>query len=331
MREILKINVIKILKIFCALIISAILFKSCNKDDDKKNTLEKNQLEFIEYNENLNTEVSFKSSDFNINFKSRIDKNEVTSEVTILNNISKKNIYSDSFIVDKNKKSYKLNVSNDIETMSSDLKNKLSLIQWLEIQEKYKTFLKLLSQRIEIEQYKSDLIQSSFYHLSIYSTIIRSFENKKDCECTTLPAYLVGKSAFWCQEDYFFNVNELISYYNENKDYLLNHKGGEKEYNYLKKIEGSIDNVSNKELFSLHHSVKKYREATQNEFKKAQNNNNFLSKDRDDCWWGIYGSDLGCCGNYSGCCWFASLECLRHDIACIKCDKWHCGPACKME
>lgn len=319
----------KILKIFFVLIVCAILFKSCNKDDDEKNVLETNQLEFIEYNENFNTEVSFIDNEFNINFKSKINKNKIISEVTILNSLSKNKIHSDSFMVDKNKKSYKLNVSSDIEIMSVNLKNKFRLSQWLNIQKKYKTFLKSLSQKVEIEQYQSDLIQSSFYHLSVYSTIIRSFENTKDCECTTLPAYLVGKSAFWCQEDYFFNVNELISYYDDNKDYLLSLKGGEKEYNYLKEIEGNKDKVSNKELFSLHHSVKKYKEAAQSEFKKAQNNNNFLNKDRDDCWWGIYGSDLGCCGNYSGCCWFASMDCLRHDIACLKCDKWHCGPACK--
>lgn len=218
----------KNLKIFFLLIASTVLFISCNKDDDEKNVLETNQLEFIEYNENFNTEVSFKNNEFNINFKSRINKNEIISEVTILNNLSKKNVYSDSFLIDKNKKSYKLGVSNDIEVMSAGLKNKFSLSQWVEIQKNYKDFLKLLSQKVDIKQYQSDLIQSAFYHLSVYSTIIRSFENKKDCECTTLPAYLVGKSAFWCQEDYFFNVNELISYYNNNKDYLLTLKAGKK-------------------------------------------------------------------------------------------------------
>ena len=318
----------KNLKIFFFFLLITIFLKSCNKDDSESNLLETNKLEFIEYNENLNTELSFDNNEFNINFKSKINNSKIISEVVITNNLSGKNIYSDSFLLDKNKKSYKLGVFNDIEKMSADLKNKVNLIQWLEIQKNYKAFLKLLSQKVEIKQYQSDLIQSAFYHLSIYSTIIRSFENKNDCECTPLPAYFVGKSAFWCQEDYFFNVNELFSYYNENKDYLFTFKGGEKEYNYLKKLKGNRDEVSNKELFSLHYSIKEFKEFAISEFNKTQNKNNLVTS---DCWWGISGSDLGCCGNYSGCCWFASMDCLRHDIACLKCDRWHCGPACQIE
>ena len=50
--------------------------------------------------------------------------------------------------------------------------------------------------------------------------------------------------------------------------------------------------------------------------------------------WNIYGSDWGCCGNYRGCCKFASLACYLHDAACSPCcggGPWLCGPYCKRE
>lgn len=43
---------------------------------------------------------------------------------------------------------------------------------------------------------------------------------------------------------------------------------------------------------------------------------------------GISGSGLGCCGNYSGPCYFCHTACLLHDLACLDCSGWYCGPAC---
>jgi len=190
--------------------------------------------------------------------------------------------------------------------------------------------LKNLSKNIDIEKYQSELVQATFYHLSIFNTITRSLNSKEDCECTPLPAYYVGKSPFWCQEDYLFEVKNMLDYYNQNKELLFSYDGGEKEYNYVKNLDDKKQFITYKELFKLHYSVKSYKEKSQIKFKKAQKNNISQKNevDREDCWSGGLGSDLGCCGNYSGCCWYASLACLRHDIACLNCDKWHCGPAC---
>lgn len=46
----------------------------------------------------------------------------------------------------------------------------------------------------------------------------------------------------------------------------------------------------------------------------------------------VRGSDLGCCGNYSGCCWFSSWECFTHDLLCLKCEPdWFCLSGCVPE
>ena len=47
--------------------------------------------------------------------------------------------------------------------------------------------------------------------------------------------------------------------------------------------------------------------------------------------WHLRGSDWGCCGNYEGCCTYASIICYIHDALCRCCDVDFCGPTCKPE
>lgn len=49
--------------------------------------------------------------------------------------------------------------------------------------------------------------------------------------------------------------------------------------------------------------------------------------------WNLTGRDLGCCGNYEGCCRMASKVCYLHDSICQCCRLgWiFCGPECKPE
>lgn len=49
--------------------------------------------------------------------------------------------------------------------------------------------------------------------------------------------------------------------------------------------------------------------------------------------WNLTGRDLGCCGNYEGCCRMASKVCYLHDSICQCCLLgWiFCGPDCKPE
>ena len=53
------------------------------------------------------------------------------------------------------------------------------------------------------------------------------------------------------------------------------------------------------------------------------------SSSRFDSGWNIRGSDYGCCGNYEGCCTFASDACYTHDHQCRCCDlSWYCLSGC---
>ena len=79
--------------------------------------------------------------------------------------------------------------------------------------------------------------------------------------------------------------------------------------------------------------------------RSIQNSPPWPPKRRPKCYevktWGIrkyfagkymYGRDYGCCGNYSGCCKFASYACYRHDIMCRCCEsKILCLPGCRKD
>lgn len=43
----------------------------------------------------------------------------------------------------------------------------------------------------------------------------------------------------------------------------------------------------------------------------------------------LQGSDICCCGNYSGCCYYSHWLCCAHDIVCACCDSWYCGWQCQ--
>jgi len=312
------------------LVLLFVIIVSCDSQESivNKSSDNINQLEIVNFNINKKTEINFTDNDIVINFKANKNKNLIISNLSLEYKNKKGKILTNTFKFDKNIKSYKLGMFKDVENTAKQLKNNLNLKSWISVRNSYENFIKNLTKQVTIREYQSDLIQSSFYQLSIFNSIIRSLEENKDCECTPLPAYFVGKSSFWCQEDYFFETSDLLNYYTKNKQQIFALKGGEKEYNYL--INLKQDKVSSKELFSLHNSVEDFKLKVNEKFSKDNNSNNTFSKieDRDDCWSGMLGSDLGCCGNYSGCCWYASMNCLRHDVACLNCDKWHCGPAC---
>ena len=45
----------------------------------------------------------------------------------------------------------------------------------------------------------------------------------------------------------------------------------------------------------------------------------------------LQGTDFGCCGNYEGCCVYATWFCLKHDIECklLACEPtWYCFTSC---
>lgn len=160
--------------------------------------------------------------------------------------------------------------------------------------------------------YSSPLIQSLFFHNAILNTIKRCLENEK-CGCTPHPGYFINKTPFWCQEDYYINPGKI---YNKIKDSL-----------------SVTDTTEMKVLSFLEKHKTETKISIDNIFNIIESNHDYMIRIGNfnqgtglvTC---VLGSDLGCCGNYAGCCWYWTWWCLAHDIECLDCDHWHCGPDC---
>lgn len=232
-------------------------------------------------------------------------------------------------LIDTNIPSFKLMIHKDVMNESSKLKDKISGTGISKsIVSKFEIFAKKIL-AIETINHSSDLVQSIFFHNAVIRTANRSLDKNIDCECTPHPGYFVDKTPFWCQEDYIVDTEQFVRAIIES-GYQMNQK--EKVlFEYLNEVRKKERFVTIDKLLAVTESKEQYLYRVDYQFRKA-NNKVLLSAlsvaAEGDCTWGL-GSDLGCCGNYSGCCWYWSIYCLDHDLKCIACDKWHCGPACE--
>jgi len=168
-------------------------------------------------------------------------------------------------------------------------------------------------------------VNNIFFHKSILATTVRSIEeNKPDCECTVHPGYLLDKTNFHCQEDYFYNKEKLIEVINE---YKVEHGSLDtKEQNLLTFLENT-----NQESIRFD---QQYSFSVSNEVFKESMDNLKMAAKADCAWWCPLGcgSSHGCCGNYEGCCLYANLGCYIHDKMCTTCEpEWFCLPGCKPD
>jgi hypothetical protein len=139
---------------------------------------------------------------------------------------------------------------------------------------------------------------------------------------TISPSFLIGKSNFIFQEDFVIDINLV-----KNNITLLENSINQNSYpqdlnvvNYFK--ETPANSVTFDVIYSFYYPNEQYLNYI-NYMNAQMHAGDCSSGCRIGC-----GSDLGCCANYLGCCYYSSLLCLMHDIACLNCDRWHCGPGC---
>lgn len=308
----------RVLSLIILGLIGICIYSCQNNDFIKKN----NELEVLQ-NDHSNLIVEYQNNDgLFFQFSSKIQNGILTSNLKIFR--KHQLIIETSSKINTETPAYKLMVYEKIVKQSKELKQSVKSSDLLEVKPNFEIFAKkiLLIQNIVSS---SLLVQSIFYHNSIMDITIRSFVQKKDCECTPHPGYFVDKTPFWCQEDYFIDVkalSEIIE--NSDSTFIIRKTEIVKFLTNQKDDQISIDKIS-----TFLEKKESYMERVQRQFLIENNQLNNIPADGDDDDDCFPGSGLGCCGNYSGCCWYWSLWCLEHDLACLKCDKWHCGPACQ--
>ena len=305
---------------YALLSLCLILLASCQNETIENIETVKNSKVIILKKDSNNLELKSNSNNYTFNFNSKEDDGKLISELSIFH--KEKLILKSQQVVDSKIPVYKLTVYKEIIRNANNLKNQITPETLNHIIPEFEIFARSILFNSKT-QFNSTLVQSIFYHNSILNTVKRSYKENKDCECLPHPGYFVDQTPFWCQEDYLVNVTEFAEIIkNSNSEFLPKKKKVLELLENYNETEISIDKIS-----EYLETKKEYLNRIETKFNSVNNptSDSSLNKE-EDC---TKGTDLGCCGNYSGCCWYWSYYCLDHDLACLACDKWHCGPSCE--
>ncbi|MGQ0828867.1 MAG: hypothetical protein ACT4ON_10805 [Bacteroidota bacterium] len=315
-------------------ITGAIIYSSCNKEElsqlpvDKSEQIDTENLQRtkegclqIIKNRSDYFLANYKFGNIHFSYEAKAINNFIIMSSFEVNGMGKTGKFKTKYTLNTKKISYKLLVHKDIISEAAKKIHTIKQLEADEIVKLYEIFAKLILEDPAVD-YKSELVQSLFFHNGVLNTMRRSLKENVDCGCTPHPGYFVNKTPFWCQEDFFINPQSFIDKINTSNYTLKDEEM--KAYEYLQR-NFSQPLISVDKLFNILEPKDDYLERIENVYDLSTGKNNPSAKKRG-C---KKGSDLGCCGNYAGCCWYESLACLWHDIICISCDKWHCGPGCE--
>lgn len=261
------------------------------------------------------------SSIYSITFSANKNVNLINSTLTI-----KKN---STFLFDT---SYDFNISENHWKLKQDVivVSKANSLKNSNISEQdLKKIMEILNNNSEdfynrfLETNDSYLVSAINFHKSILNTAISSIEKNTPCNCTVHPAFLLDKTFFNCQEEQYYDIGDLKIALNE---YSQNNSLDTGTINLINFLNSTTDTeIRFDDYYNFYVPKENFKYFI----------GSTISAAGGDCaWWCPLGcgSDWGCCGNYSGCCLFASPECWIHDAMCTKCKPaWFCLPGCKPD
>ncbi|MEG4904453.1 hypothetical protein [Microcoleus sp. F10-A1] len=158
------------------------------------------------------------------------------------------------------------------------------------------------------DELKREEAQGFFYFNTVFNIISRYrtslSKGMGTYECSTYNGYIVGLTPYYAKEDLFVDIKNFREYLNEGQFRVVEETA-----------EFMIEQLNeNPELKNDFKSIELFFD---NLFKNNPEKLRFS------------GSSCGCCGNYSGTCWFASVNCLVHDFMCQTCrPRWFCFSGC---
>lgn len=302
----------------------------------------KNSPEVIDYTKNeYNTKLH------NINYNASLLSDSILQfAITIDNNNSNKAIKIDeNFEIDITKDIFNNNIEDILSSKASKTRyDSMSPDELKEICNSIKGMIAETIESLSLEEIKSPKIQGLYLSLSFVRKILSnklevtrnlgknltrnkllsSLENTNGVSQFSQPLFeqdiyegaVLGLSSFAFTEDIIVDKSALSLVIAEDlAQMLVDNKG-------LYVFQEVLNNIS-QQTFTLKYLLREmdiYKEAHP---ELIRNINNMPG------WW-PKGSDHGCCGNYSGKCWFWHPICYIHDKMCINCKpKLFCLPACK--
>ena len=303
------------------LLATFVLLINCEQDkvEIKKDTIN------ILSNTSSKFEATSKSNseNYSFSFTSILQNGKTVSVLKIFDSSNPEKQLEINNITNEAIPAYKLAIHKAVISEANKIKNSLKL-DWVAVVIEFEKFIKS-TVSVDKVHYSSNLVQSIFFHNSILNTIKRSFDTGTDCTCTPHPGYFVDKTPFWCQEDYFIDTEKFVKVIIES-GYQLNQKE-RILFDFLKITSKKERFVTIDKLLAITEDKADFMSKVEYQFLKANNLTDIKAAREEYC---FKGTDLGCCGSYSGCCWYANLYCLEHDVDCLDCLPWlYCLPGCK--
>jgi hypothetical protein len=155
---------------------------------------------------------------------------------------------------------------------------------------------------VDVQSMKSLKYQSLCMFNTLAKAVNRDIYQSGRVEFTVMEGYLRGLSSFSAEEDERLDIRNFKLFLasrrgtvpNEGIDYFLNALRSESGTLNMKQVTTKLDI---------------YFTSTYGRWPQ--------------------GGQCGCCGNYSGACWYWSSVCLVHDYQCQNCSpSWYCLPGC---
>lgn len=302
-----------------------LLASSCTKEIEKKegetlddlNTYGAETIFDIDVSDET-VEASLKTSDYTILYKGdQSNSSMFISGIEVYDPVSSELLLETNFEEDLTQEFYKLYTRNDLKEIADDLLSTTSL----EASELTELAEDLQSMHQEIKIYSGDLFFQKLmynginFHLSIIEMVKRAkIAALEECGCTTTALYFDEEAAFACTEDVIFKREVILSFLNSSEEF---------DPELVENVE-ALPNVT----FSLEELEQQYSSLPST----GDVDHDPTSGARLFCF-GMSGSDPGCCGNYSGPCWFCHGACLWHDLQCWCCDSQivNCFSGCVSE
>lgn len=240
-------------------------------------------------------------------------------------------LYESAYELDTTISDYRLLQHKKVEELSKSLKFELQEKDYSIISSQVKSFFEAMFNNSSVRKRH---VQSIFFHFAVINTKKRALlRNDGLYECLPHPGYILEKSYFWCQEDFFVKVALIKDVYLKHPDLMKDLKA-KNLHDFIMSTNDEF--LSYDKIYSFSVTKEKYLKSLDNIYIRNNSTNNTASLSAEieagDCaWWCPLGcgSDWGCCGNYSGCCFYRSIECYIHDRICTNCEpKWFCFSGC---
>jgi hypothetical protein len=310
-----------------SLFVSTLFISGCLKNKDTQVLTEKGTLEVL-----TNTADSY-AAQFAIggktfNYASTISGTTTTSTLKVVKGDAL--IYATTYDLNTAIPDYRLVQHTKVEDIARALSFPLQEADYVLIGAETKAFLEAVFYSTGVTKKH---VQSIFFHYAVITTRQRSLADANGTiECVPHPGYVLDKSYFWSQQDYMVKVALIKDVFAQHPD-LMQQPKAVKLLAYINTVKE--ETISYDKIYAFSVSKQDY----------LQTLNNILVRNNPPpptgtigtdvvagcAWWCPLGcgSDWGCCGNYSGCCLYASVECYIHDAICTNCEpRWFCFSGC---